>query len=63
MRYRIAASPGWKTTIHLLWDKTIASRAQMESILRDAGTLVGLADGRSLGFGRFEVVQFVVTDG
>lgn len=55
VRYRVAMSPGWTTEFNLLWDKTIVSRNEMESVLNDAGKLVGLADGRSIGFGRFEV--------
>jgi hypothetical protein len=47
VRYRIAASTGWTLKFNLLWDKTIVSRSQMESVIIDAGRLVGLADGRS----------------
>jgi hypothetical protein len=36
----------------LLFDKTIVSRSEMEAVVIDAGKLVGLADGRSLGFER-----------
>lgn len=62
VRYRVAASPGWQSTFHLLWDRSIVARNEMESVLQDAGMLVGLADGRSIGFGRFEVVAFEVED-
>jgi hypothetical protein len=55
IRYRIAASPGWSLTFHILWDKTIVSRSEMQAVLHDAGQLVGLCDGRSIGFGRFTV--------
>lgn len=58
VRYRVAASPGWTATFTLEWDKTIVSRREMEAVLTDAGPLVGLADGRSIGMGRFEVVSF-----
>lgn len=58
VRYRLAASPGWNAECTILWDKTIVSRDQMRAVLNDAGTLVGLADGRSIGFGRFEVIDF-----
>jgi hypothetical protein len=58
VRYRLAAAPGWAAAFTLLWDKTIVSRDQMRSVLNDAGTLVGLADGRSVGYGRFEVMRF-----
>lgn len=60
VRYRVAAGKGWETEFHLMWDKTIVNRAQMEAISIDAGRLVGLADGRSVGFGRFEIVSFEI---
>lgn len=40
------------------WDKTLVSRDQMRAVLNDAGTLVGLGDGRSVGYGRFTVMAF-----
>lgn len=55
VRYRIAAASGWTTRFTLLWDKTIVSREEMRAVLTDAGTLVGLADARSIGFGRFTI--------
>ena len=58
VRYRVAASSGWATTFTLIFDRTVVSRAEMEAVLRDAGTLVGLADGRTVGFGRFTVESF-----
>lgn len=58
VRYRLAASAGWRANFTLLWDKTIVSREQMRAVLIDAGTLVGLADGRSIGNGRFDVESF-----
>lgn len=58
IRYRVAAAPGWQCSFTLLWDKTIVSRQEMEAVAIDAGKLVGLADGRSIGYGRFEVTQF-----
>lgn len=58
VRYRLAASPGWKATFTMCWDKTIVAREQMRSILNDAGTLIGLSDGRSVGNGRFDVLEF-----
>jgi len=62
VRYRVAASPGWQTTFTLLWDCTIVSREQMQAVAIDAGRLVGLGDGRSIGFGRFEVVEFEMSE-
>jgi hypothetical protein len=58
VRYRLAASPGWKATFTILWDKTIVNREQMKAVVTDAGTLVGLADGRNVGYGRFDVISF-----
>ena len=62
VRYRIATSPGWSVAFSILWDKTIVDRNSMQSVLNDAGTLVGIADGRSIGFGRFTVESFEVLD-
>lgn len=58
VRYRLAASTGWHLAFTILWDKTIVSRQQMEAVVNDAGILVGLADGRSVGYGRFIVDSF-----
>ena len=60
IRYRVAASPGWQCSFHLHWDKTIISRNELEAIAHDAGKLVGLADGRTIGYGRFDVLSFTV---
>ena len=62
VRYRLATSSGWQTTFHITWDKTIVNRNQMEAVVLDAGRLVGLADGRGVGYGRFEIVNFDVTE-
>lgn len=60
VRYRIGAAPGWRLSFTLRWDKTIVSAGQLESVLRDAGALVGLGNGRSIGYGRFVVESFEV---
>lgn len=62
VRYRIAASPGWQASFSIIWDKTVVARAQMEAVLTEASRLVGLADGRSIGFGRFCISSFDVTE-
>lgn len=62
IRYRVAASSGWGLTFHLLWDRTIVSRAELESSIRDAGALCGLGDGRAIGMGRFTVESFGVSE-
>ena len=59
---RIAAAAGWQADFEILWDKTIVSRAEMESIIIDAGKLVGIGNGRSVGMGRFELVSFAVSE-
>lgn len=62
VRYRVAASPGWRITFTLLFDKTIVSTTEIKSVLNDAGALVGLGDGRSVGFGRFTVESVDVAE-
>lgn len=61
IRYRVAANTGWKCTFDLTWDKTVVSRGEMEASTQDAGRFFGLGDGRSVGFGRFEVTDFQVS--
>jgi hypothetical protein len=58
VRYRLAASAGWEATFELQWDKTVVPRDQMKAVVIPAGTLVGLGDGRSVGYGRFAVKAF-----
>ena len=58
IRYRLASTPGWRCQFHIIWDKTIVSRSEMEAICLDAGRFVGLGDGRAIGFGRFQVLCF-----
>jgi hypothetical protein len=60
MRYRVAASPAWTASFELTWDPTIVSREDMNKIIEDAGQLAGIGSGRSIGFGRFDVVKFKV---
>lgn len=62
IRYRIAASPGWKATFEIEWEGTIVSRGEMESVLNSAGSFVGLGDGRSIGCGRFTVEAFEISE-
>lgn len=60
VRYRVAAAPGWTATFTLQWDKTIVNREQLHAVLIDAGRLCGIGDGRSIGMGRFEIVEVTV---
>lgn len=53
----VALSPGWETEFEIIWDNTLVAAHQIEAVLHDAGMLVGLADARSIGFGRFEVLS------
>lgn len=62
VRYRIASAPGWQCSLRLLWDKTVVSRELMQSLCLDGGRLVGVGDGRRIGFGRFEVLSFEYAD-
>jgi hypothetical protein len=62
VRYRLAASAGWQAEFVIVWDKTVVSRDQMRAVLNDAGVLVGIGDGRSVGYGRFTVGRFEVLD-
>jgi hypothetical protein len=58
VRYRVTASPGWKADLKIRWDVTVISKGQMEAIIIDSGKLIGLGDGRSIGFGRFDLGKF-----
>ncbi len=62
VRYRVAASAGWELSFNLLWDKTIVSTSELKAVCNDAGMLVGLADGRSIGLGRFTITSFEVAE-
>lgn len=62
VRYRIAASAGWSCEFGLEWDRTVVSRGEMEAAVIDAGRLSGIGDGRSVGFGRFAVEGFQVSE-
>jgi hypothetical protein len=62
VRYRVACSKGWETQFEIIWENTIINRHQMEAILNDAGSLIGLADARSIGYGRFEVMNYEVEE-
>lgn len=62
IRYRIAASPKWRTAFNIKWDATMVSENEMEAAVRDAGRFEGVGDGRKIGMGRFDVVSFEVTE-
>lgn len=62
VRYRIGASVGWITEFNLMWESTIVDRGQMQAVIIDAGRFNGLGDGRSVGYGRFELDEFKIQD-
>lgn len=62
IRYRVCSSPGWNASFLIAWDKTIISKAEMETIVLDAGNYSGLGDARNIGFGRFNLVEFNVKE-
>ncbi|WP_083413055.1 hypothetical protein [Bacillus massilinigeriensis] len=57
VRYRVALKPGWEAEFEILWDNTLVTSSQIEAVLYDGGTIVGLAYGRNIGFGRFDVIS------
>jgi hypothetical protein len=59
VRYRVACSPGWETDLEIEFDDTVLSESQMIKVVQDSGQMVGIADGRTLGNGRFiaEIVK------
>lgn len=62
IRYRVCSSPGWNASFQIAWDRTIISRAEMETIILDAGMYSGLGDARSIGFGRFKLKEFKIKE-
>jgi len=62
IRYRVATCPGWECRFSIMFDKTVVSRQEMHSAIIDAGKLSGIGDGRSVGYGRFEVLSFEIQE-
>lgn len=62
VRYRVAASAPWELNFTILWDRTVVSRAEMEAVVIDTGRLVGIGDGRTIGYGRFALDHFAVSE-
>lgn len=62
IRYRLATSAGWETNFIIMWENTLINREQMKAICIDAGAFAGLGDGRKLGYGRFEIVSFIISE-
>lgn len=61
MRYRIACPSGWKCEFSVSWDDSIMSTDQMKRVVKDAGTMCGTGCGRAIGLGRFNVIEFKIT--
>lgn len=57
-RYRVALSVPWEISFHLEVDDTIVSYQQVKKVVEDTGKLQGIADARTLGYGRFELQEF-----
>lgn len=57
VRYRLACNVGWECEFTAMYDDTILSQNQLREVVKDSGTLVGLADGRAMGNGRFEIIE------
>jgi len=62
VRYRVAMSAGWECSFMFEFDESLISQSQMKKIVADTGKLQGIADGRTLGYGRFEVLEFEIMD-
>ena len=60
LRYRIGMKSGYEFSFKIMWDDSIVSENHMKNVARDAGMLVGIGDGRSLGFGRYEIKDFSI---
>jgi hypothetical protein len=58
IRYRVACSPGWECRFTLMFDCTVVATEFIETIIHDAGKLVGIGNGRNIGMGRFDVTEF-----
>lgn len=59
IRYRVVVKPGWRCSFTILWDSVVVDRKSLETAIINAGTLVGVGDGRqSIGYGRFLIEEF-----
>jgi hypothetical protein len=62
IRYRVAASVGWKAKFTMCWENSLLSFEEMSAILRDAGRFAGLGDARNIGYGRFDILSFNIVE-
>lgn len=62
VRYRLALAPKWELKFNLIVDDEVVSIQQVKKVVQDSGKLQGIADGRTLGYGRFQLDIFEVSD-
>ena len=55
VRYRLALSPGWQCKFTISIDDSLISQSHAKKVIEDTGKLQGIADGRTMGYGRFDV--------
>lgn len=60
VRYRLALSKDWEIKVEIEWDDSIISKDQMKSSIEALGKLVGFSNGRTLGYGRFDLTEFTI---
>lgn len=60
VRYRVALKTGWRCEFTIMWDSSLVSVKEMESAIIQSGLFVGLADARSIGYGRFMIEEFKI---
>lgn len=60
VRYRIAAGAGWTLTTSLSWDDFTVSKERLKECVKNAGAFEGVGDGRKIGFGRFDLLSFLM---
>ena len=58
VRYRVCCSPGWTMKFSILVNDDLVSISQTKKVVEDAGLLIGIADARTLGYGRFRLTSF-----
>ena len=63
VRYRIGIGSGWELQFTLIIDNTLLSKQHVKKVVEDTGKLQGIADGRTLGFGRYEVLSCEFSSG
>lgn len=63
MRYRLAVAAGAELEFHLTYDNTLLNEQLLEAATRDAFKFAGIGDGRGIGKGRAEVLEFALCEG